>query len=95
MNERDRAWVENLLTPQPVGVYLQPIRLTGAREAVPIQAYVRATRFASERFDRYYADAKEHGWRTYEVPGGHDVMIDEPDRLAAILLEIAAAAPRQ
>ncbi len=27
-------------------------------------------------------------WRTYEVPCGHDVMIDEPDRLTDILLEV-------
>lgn len=30
------------------------------------------------------------GWKTYEVPAsGHDVMIDMPDRLVEILLEVA------
>jgi len=28
-------------------------------------------------------------WRSYEVPSGHDVMVDMPERLAAILLEVA------
>ena len=28
-------------------------------------------------------------WRTYEVNGGHHIMIDEPDRLTEILLEVA------
>lgn len=32
VNERDRAWVQARLTDQPVGVYLKPIRLTGARD---------------------------------------------------------------
>jgi len=29
------------------------------------------------------------GWKTFEVPSGHDVMIDRPDRLVEILLEVA------
>jgi hypothetical protein len=28
-------------------------------------------------------------WRSYEVPSGHDVMVDMPERLAEILLEVA------
>jgi len=28
------------------------------------------------------------GWKTYEVASGHDVMVDQPDRLAEILLEV-------
>ena len=27
--------------------------------------------------------------KTYEVPSGHDVMVDMPDRLTEILLEVA------
>jgi hypothetical protein len=29
------------------------------------------------------------GWTTYEVPSGHDVMVDMPERLVEILLEVA------
>jgi hypothetical protein len=29
-------------------------------------------------------------WQSYEVPSGHDVMVDMPERLAEILLEVAA-----
>ena len=29
------------------------------------------------------------GWRVYDVPCGHDVMLDMPDRLTEILLEVA------
>jgi len=28
-------------------------------------------------------------WRTFAVPCGHDVMVDEPERLAEILTEVA------
>jgi hypothetical protein len=29
-------------------------------------------------------------WRSYEVPSGHDVMVDMPERLTEILVEVAA-----
>jgi len=29
------------------------------------------------------------GWKTYQVASGHDVMIDRPERLVEILLEVA------
>jgi len=32
VNPRDRAWVDGKTTPQPMGVYFQKIKLTGARE---------------------------------------------------------------
>src|SRR2546422_6954243 len=34
VNAKDRAWVDAKLTAQPVGVALQPIKLSGAREKV-------------------------------------------------------------
>ena len=41
VNANDRAWVDSKLTPQPVGVALQPIRLTGAREKVQTKPAAR------------------------------------------------------
>lgn len=91
VNERDRAWVDGLLTPQPLGVSTEPIRLSGLRERVPSKAYIRAAQYPQPAFDAYHrAKAADPSWRTYQVPCGHDVMIDEPGRLAEILLEIAA-----
>ena len=55
-----------------------------------MKAYIRAVRL-SQRFlsKKRYARAKaDPTWRTYEVPCGHDVMIDEPERLTEILLEV-------
>ena len=90
VNEKDRAWVDSKLTAQPVGVALQAIRLTGAHEKVAQKTYVRAPVYPQPAFDRYYAAKKaDPSWRTYEVDGGHDVMIDRPERLVEILLEMS------
>lgn len=90
VNEADLDWVNGLLTPHPVGVALSPIALTGARERIAKLAYIRAPAYPSARFDADVAKLRNRpGWRCYEVPCGHDVMIDMPDRLAEILEEVA------
>ncbi len=90
VNEQDCAWVDSKLTPHPVGVQLQPIKLTGARERLAKKTYIRAPQYPQPAFERYYLAKKaDPSWRTYEVPCGHDVMIDMPKRLAEILLEAA------
>jgi hypothetical protein len=41
-------------------------------------------------FDETLAKMKATpGWKTYEVASGHDVMVDKPDQLVDILLEVA------
>jgi pimeloyl-ACP methyl ester carboxylesterase len=92
VNEADRAWVDAQCTPQPLQCVLQKLTLTGARERIANHAYIRATGYPSESFDRGLAKARAQNWATYEVPCGHDVMLDMPERLAAILREVAAKA---
>jgi pimeloyl-ACP methyl ester carboxylesterase len=88
VNEKDRAWVDSKTTPQPVGVALQPIRLTGARDKVAKKTYIRAAAYPQEFFDKYLAACKaDKSWRTVELPCGHDIMVDMPDQLAAALAE--------
>jgi len=90
VNEKDRAWVDAKQTAQPIGVSLKPIKLTGARDRVAKKTYIRAAGYENPNFDRFYAKTKaDRSWRTYEVACGHDVMIDMPDRLTEILLEVA------
>jgi pimeloyl-ACP methyl ester carboxylesterase len=93
VNEADRAFVDAKCTPQPLQCMLAKVTLTGARERIAHHAYIRAAGYPSESFDRGLTKARAQGWPTYEVPCGHDVMLDMPDRLAAILREVAAAAP--
>ena len=90
VNENDQAWVNEKFTAQPIGVAFTPIKLTGARDRVPKKAYIRAKGYDNPNFESYYAKVKsDPSWRTFEVPCGHEVMIDMPERLAEILLEVA------
>ncbi len=89
VNEKDRSWVDSKVTPQPVGVALQPIRLMGARDRVAKKAYIRAASYPQPTFDKYLAICKaDRTWRTFEIPCGHDVMVDMPERLAEVLVEV-------
>jgi pimeloyl-ACP methyl ester carboxylesterase len=88
VNAKDQPWVNEKFTAQPVGVAFTAIRLTGARDRVRKKAYVRAKGYDNPNFERYYATVKsDPSWRTYEMPCGHEVMIDMPERTAEILLE--------
>ena len=90
VNEADRAWVDSKTTPQPIGISLQPIVLTGARDRVPKKTYVRAHGYVQPSFDDALAKVKKDpSWRIYELNCGHDVMLDMPDRMIEILLESA------
>lgn len=89
VNEKDQAWVDSLAGPQPIGSMTEKLKLTGAREKIARKTYIRASGYPNVSFEAAHARAKAEGWRTYEVPCGHDVMIDMPERLAEILNEVA------
>ncbi len=90
VNEKDQAWVDSLCGPQPIGTMTEKLALTGARERIARKSYIRAGAYPNPGFDTAYARVKtDKSWRTYEVPCGHDVMVDMPERLAEILLEVA------
>jgi pimeloyl-ACP methyl ester carboxylesterase len=88
VNEKDRAWVDAQCTPQPIRCFLQKLTLNGARGRIAKKTYIR-TAYASPFFDAGLASARQNGWRTDEVPCGHDAMLDMPERLAEILQEAA------
>ena len=89
VNEKDRAWVDAQCTAQPIKTMTQKLTFSGARERVANKAYVRAAGYPAEPFDKARAKAQARGWRIYDAPCGHDVMLDMPERLAEILLEVA------
>jgi pimeloyl-ACP methyl ester carboxylesterase len=91
VNEADRSWVDSLCVPQPVGTFTYRIALTGARDKIARKTYIRAKNYANPGFDRAVAAVKsDPSWRFHEVPSGHDVMVDVPERLTELLLEAAA-----
>ena len=90
VNEKDQAWVDSKCTAHPLAAVTEKITAAGAREKIARKTYIRASGFPSPVFDATLAKAKGMpGWKTYEVPCGHDVMVDMPDRLTEILLEVA------
>lgn len=90
IDPRNQAWIESLATPQPIGSSLQSIHLTGALERVPKKTYIRATAYEHPYFGAYFADLKQDPtWRLFELNCGHIVMVDMPDELTEILIEVA------
>jgi pimeloyl-ACP methyl ester carboxylesterase len=85
VNEQDRAWVDAQCTPQPIKTFLQPVSLTGARERIAKKVYIRAASYPSIPFDAGLSEARSKNWEIYELPTGHDVMLDAPAQLAEIL----------
>ena len=79
------------MTPQPTLVSLQPIALTGARDKIAKKTCIRATSSPNQLFNSYFGELKcEYPtWKTYAVPSGHDVMVDRPERLSEILVEVS------
>ena len=91
VNAADRDEVDRKCGPQPIGTLLQRIRLTGARERCAAKTYVRAAAYASAGFDSYRAQcAADPSWHVTDVQCGHDVMLDMPHELAALLVQSAA-----
>lgn len=93
VNDDDIAWVEAKMTPHPLATLTQPIRLTGAREAVAKKMYICATESPGRVVPPHRETAEvlaDHAdWDVRFLPCGHDVMVDMPDELTATLLEYA------
>ena len=87
VNQKDRAYVDRKCTPQPIGTYGDPVRLTGAREKIARKTYIRAKGFNSAGFDAIAARlGADPSWNVHDMPCGHDAMIDMPDRLTELLI---------
>lgn len=86
---KDAAWFLSKLTPQPVGTWLQPVKLSGARERVAKKTYIRLPKFPSPPLDKAFAECKaDTSWTVLEnTTSGHSVMVNEPDWLTGVLLK--------
>jgi pimeloyl-ACP methyl ester carboxylesterase len=90
VNDKDRAWVDAMCTPQSIATFTDKITLTGARDRIAKKAYIRAKGYPSVPFDGFQERLKADAtWRVHELPSGHDAMVDMPDRLVDILLQVA------
>ncbi|MGA8873332.1 MAG: alpha/beta fold hydrolase [Candidatus Acidiferrales bacterium] len=91
VNAKDAAWMDRQCTMQPLATFQQPLRLSGKSDAVKDVTYILATSYDDSPFMPSYERAKARGWKTLSLACGHDVMLDMPEELTAILLK---AAPR-
>jgi pimeloyl-ACP methyl ester carboxylesterase len=91
VNEADRSWVDSLCTPHPLGTLTQPIGLTGSHARIATKSYALATKNPVELFHGFARSMRDDRTCTsYELPCGHDVMIDLPKETASIIEEAAA-----
>jgi len=88
---KDVAWVLSKVTPQPIGTFVQPVKLSGAREKVAKKTYTRLPKFQLAALDKAAAECKsDNSWTVLQnTTSGHAVMIGEPDWLADVLVKAA------
>jgi pimeloyl-ACP methyl ester carboxylesterase len=88
-DEEDRIWVNEKATPQPAGTFTERAHVTGAYRAIPRKTFVQATGWGSPFNDAIAEFRADENWSVHQVACGHDIAIEEPDRLAEILEESA------
>ncbi len=87
----DRAWVDSLTTAQPLATCTEPLSFQHAGGPTLPRTYIHALRARRRSGDIHAALVDRADWRTRTIDCGHEVMIDRPDELAAMLIEEAAA----
>jgi pimeloyl-ACP methyl ester carboxylesterase len=89
-NEKDRPWIDELSTPHPILTLTDKTVATGAREKIGKKTYIRALGYNNPAFNAALAKTKaDSSWRTFELNSGHDVMVDQPQQLVEILVQVA------
>lgn len=88
VNPADRAWVDRQCTPQPLGTFQHRVRLTSRIPAEKC-THILATGYEHSPFPPFHEIAKRKGWKTLTIDCGHDVMLDRPDDLVAMLRQAA------
>ncbi len=89
VNEADRGWVDASCTPHPLASLVETIALTGARERIAKKIYIRAKAYPAAAFDAAHARLRmDPAWRVFDLPCGHDAMIDMPEEVAEIFATV-------
>lgn len=84
------AWIERRCVPQPIPTMGQPVSLTGAVDGIENKVYIWAKGHVNGIF-HIFADKlrDDPAWQFHEMACGHEVMIDDPEGLTRILLDLA------
>lgn len=90
VNAKDAEWVSGKLTAHPTQCFTEKLKVTGAYQSIAKKLYVRAPLFAQKGFDAALERCRaDKSWQTATVTCGHDVMIDQPEQLTAMLERFA------
>lgn len=90
VNAQDREWVDRMTTRQSEATFSQRLAVTGAFDRIAKKTYVRALQGAIPPFATIYARlSADETWNCLEMDCGHDLMIDEPEAVARILINAA------
>jgi hypothetical protein len=74
MTPEARASYEGRRTAQSVHCFDEKVRLTGARERIPLKTYVIATGYKNDTFGPAAEKLRQReGWRVEEMPFTHDL----------------------
>jgi pimeloyl-ACP methyl ester carboxylesterase len=88
VDEADRAWVDALLTPQPVNSYLEPARLPAGPDQAR-KSYIRCLQAPGDLLTRSVDRVRgDPAWTYAELDAAHDAMISAPAPLVRLLLEL-------
>ena len=91
VSEKDYAWLDSKMTPHPIGTAMQAIRLTGNLETIARKTFIRVPHYVQPSFDKALAQCQaDKSWQTIvNQTSGHDVMVDQPEWLADVLIKSA------
>ena len=82
---QDQQWVQSRLTPHPYKVLEGKLSFQNPATLKVPRTYIDCT-YGSVWGKQKLIDA---GWNYVELPTGHDAMITEPEKLTALLIQIA------
>ncbi len=84
------AFMERTESPQPVGTFSEKLKLTGARERIPLKTFVWARNSGIPAFREYYDRLEaDPSWRTEIMDTRHNMMLEAPKETAEVLLRAA------
>ena len=91
ISQKDYAWIDSKLSLQPNSIVRDAIKLTGAMQKVVKKTFIRAPKYPQAMFDRALSECKaDPSWTTYVTENSHhDIMIDQPEWLADVLLKVS------
>jgi len=86
VNEKDQPLVNSLMVPHPYKTFTDKSHYTGARERVAKKTYAFSPVYNAPYFRANYERLKnDPTWNAFEIPCGHDMMLDMPERTTEIL----------